>query len=140
MQFNNPTSTKNETKKHDTSTLKKIDWPVASATRFASHPTRARCFASSQRTGLVAQRRRQPKMLMVEEPGLTTSRSQRQAGGGHQSPLAFIYLLDDGTADDAIGPTAGGDDIALKLQTHVLLFGNGLLDHQILSMCSSIFS
>jgi hypothetical protein len=34
MQFNNPTSTKNENKKKDNSTLKKIDGPVAFAARF----------------------------------------------------------------------------------------------------------
>jgi hypothetical protein len=34
MQFNNPASTKNENKKNDNSTLKKIDGPVAFAARF----------------------------------------------------------------------------------------------------------
>jgi hypothetical protein len=38
MQFNNPASTKNENKKYDNSTLKKINRPVASAARFSSHP------------------------------------------------------------------------------------------------------
>jgi hypothetical protein len=44
MQFNNPSSTKtkNEIKRNDNSTLKKFDQPVAFATRFSPHPTRAR--------------------------------------------------------------------------------------------------
>jgi hypothetical protein len=40
--------------------------------------------------------------------------SAQKAGGGHNSPLDFIYMLDDGTADDAIGLTAGGDEICLN--------------------------
>ena len=56
MQFNNPTSTKNENKQYDNSTLKKINRrrPVArvqqSGYRFPSHPARARllcAFAAS---------------------------------------------------------------------------------------------
>jgi hypothetical protein len=42
MQFNNPTSTKNENKKYDNSTLKKINWPVAFAARLSSYTTRPR--------------------------------------------------------------------------------------------------
>jgi hypothetical protein len=54
MQFNNPASTKNENKKYENSTLKKINQPVAFAarftacpanldyTRFPSHPARVR--------------------------------------------------------------------------------------------------
>ena len=38
MQFNNPASTKNENKKYDNSTLKKIDWPVGFATGFLLIP------------------------------------------------------------------------------------------------------
>src|SRR5512133_2108428 len=38
MQFNNPTSAKNENQKYDNSTLKKINRPVSSAARFPSHP------------------------------------------------------------------------------------------------------
>ena len=37
--------------------------------------------------------------------------SAQKAGGGQHSPLDFIYLVDDGTAEDAIGLTAGGDII-----------------------------
>jgi hypothetical protein len=44
MQFNNPTSTKNENKKYDNSTLKKINWPVAFTARFTSHRSRPRLF------------------------------------------------------------------------------------------------
>ena len=40
--------------------------------------------------------------------------SAQQAGGGHRSPLDFIYQLDDGTAEDAIGLTIGGDIISLN--------------------------
>ena len=38
----------------------------------------------------------------------------QKAGGGQHSPLDFIYQLDDGTAEDAIGLTAGGDIISLN--------------------------
>ena len=40
--------------------------------------------------------------------------SAQKAGGGHHSPLDFIYQLDDGTAEDAVGLTAGGDIISLN--------------------------
>src|SRR5436190_24312631 len=44
MQFNNPTSTKNENenKKYNNSRLKKINQPVALAARFPSHPAHPR--------------------------------------------------------------------------------------------------
>jgi hypothetical protein len=43
MQFNNPTSTKNENKKYDNSTRKKINRPVAFAARYENraHVTNA---------------------------------------------------------------------------------------------------
>ena len=41
MQFNNPTSTKNENKKYDNSTLKKFNQPLAFAVRSSFHPARA---------------------------------------------------------------------------------------------------
>ena len=37
-----------------------------------------------------------------------------QKASGQHSPLQFIYMMDDGTAEDAIGLTAGGDVIALN--------------------------
>ena len=41
--------------------------------------------------------------------------SAKQAGTGQtQSPLTFIYSIDDGSAEDAIGLTGGGDVIALN--------------------------
>ena len=60
MQFNNPTSTKNENKKYDNSTLKKINRPVAFAARFPSHPARARllCAFADRRERLSSTGRR----------------------------------------------------------------------------------
>ena len=40
--------------------------------------------------------------------------SAKQAGTGQQSPMSFVYSIDDGTAEDAIGLTAGGDIISLN--------------------------
>jgi hypothetical protein len=41
--------------------------------------------------------------------------SAKQAGhGGQNSPMSFVYLLDDGTAEDSIGLTTGGDIISLN--------------------------
>lgn len=37
-----------------------------------------------------------------------------KTAGGNLSPLEFIYMLDDGSAEDAIGLTLGGDVIALN--------------------------
>ena len=42
-----------------------------------------------------------------------------QAGTGQQSPLEFIYSIDDGSAEDAIGLTGGGDVISLNSFTVV---------------------
>ena len=38
--------------------------------------------------------------------------SAQTAGGGHHSPLQFIYQLDDGTAENSVGLTLGGDIIS----------------------------
>jgi hypothetical protein len=40
--------------------------------------------------------------------------SAQRAAGGHHSPLDFIYMVDDGSAEDAVGLTAGGDTICLN--------------------------
>ena len=37
-----------------------------------------------------------------------------KTAGGNLSPLEFIYMIDDGSAEDAIGLTLGGDVIALN--------------------------
>ena len=58
--------------------------------------------------------RQPPKIIRAGKPAPVTSRSQRKKRSGQQSPLQFIYMMDDGTAEDAIGLTAGGDVIALN--------------------------
>ena len=60
MQFNNPTSTKNENKKYDNSTLKKINRPLAFGARFPSHRPRPRlvCAFAAGASGYPATRRR----------------------------------------------------------------------------------
>ena len=40
--------------------------------------------------------------------------SAQQAGNGQQSPMDFIYMIDDGTAEDSIGLSIGGDTICLN--------------------------
>jgi hypothetical protein len=40
--------------------------------------------------------------------------SAKQAGNGQQSPMEFIYSIDDGSAEDGIGLTLGGDIISLN--------------------------
>ena len=40
--------------------------------------------------------------------------SAQTAGGGHHSPLQFIYQLDDGTSENSVGLTLGGDIISLN--------------------------
>ena len=57
---------------------------------------------------------RQQNNNKVKEPALNASHSEGIFYGGHHSPLDFIYQLDDGTAEDAIGLTAGGDIISLN--------------------------
>jgi hypothetical protein len=53
MQFNNPTSTRNENKEYDNSTFRKIKWMVAFAACFPPHPARPHllcAFADGART------------------------------------------------------------------------------------------
>ncbi|MEO8439253.1 MAG: hypothetical protein ABI540_03420 [Spartobacteria bacterium] len=58
------------------------------------------------------------------QPALSSAKSTHGAkqqhfsptakGAAHQSPLDFTYLIDDGTAEDGVGLTAGGDIISLN--------------------------
>jgi hypothetical protein len=67
MQFNNPTSTKNENKKYDNSTFKKINQSRDCGTRLPSHRGRARLLwafasgASSTTAASTGRRLSEPK-------------------------------------------------------------------------------
>ena len=146
MQFNNPTSTKNENKKYDNSTLKKINRPIAFAARFPSSSrscspalrfrrqrepsARHRTEAIPTTTPLRAMMRSSmPHNRLRQHGHRLCKRSPATPTGSNNTAVGFHALFNNTTGSDntAIGShalfsnTAGNDNTAIGVHA---LFSN----------------
>ena len=121
MQFNNPTSTKNENKNMTTLHLRNSISRVAFAARFSSHPARARllCAFADGASGYSATGRR---LSRTTTPLRVTMRSSASPPASTTRPSVFTRSLSNTTGNDNTATGAGRSLIALPASIQLTVF------------------